>query len=205
MKMARNIVLFAVFAFAAAIAFGFDHDDRAAFQTIFLTCRHRGDPLPSDDLSFYAEQHGLSNKEMSTLLLEFVKNGMDDHADKRQQRMGRSALQALSKFGGEAERCIVLDIMRVSTDLDFRAIAIKTSIRMMPEEWESVVREVATNERFSNYDRFIAYEEAFRVGKNADEETKERLESVLKELAETEPSPANQDHLRKWTSDLKAR
>lgn len=151
MNMTRSIVFWAVSAFAAAIAFGFGPDDRAALQTIFLTCRHMGDPLPSDDLVLYAEQHGLTEKEMSTLLLEFVRNGMDDHADKRQQRMGRSALHALSKFGGEAERSIVLDIMRVSTDMDFRVIAIKTCIRMKPEEWESVVREVAANERFSNY------------------------------------------------------
>ena len=206
MKASRFAVVLAIISvFISGMSLGFDSDDRSALQMIFLSCRHRGGPMPSDDLRHYAEDNGLSDKEMSAMLLEFVRSGMEDNADKRQQRMGRCALDALSMFGGVEEKCVVLDIMRIASDIDFRVLAIKTCIRMMPDQWEEVVREVATGERYGNYDRFIAYEEAFRVGEHSDTKTKERIEQVMEELAEREASQANQLHLRRWANDLKAR
>lgn len=206
MNKARATVLTIVLGvFFAASAHGFDKGDMDALQTIFLAHRHVGGITPSEDLRSYAEKRGLTDQEMSAMLLLFVRNGMDENADVSQRRMGRGALCGLAQFGGAAEREFVLGIIRTEPDHDFRSMAIRTCIRMMPGEWESVVREVATNERFSNYDRFIAYEETFREGKNANDETKKRIENVLKELAENDPSPANRNHLLKWASDLKGR
>lgn len=201
--MAVVLLIFSVF--APRVVWSFDNDDMSVLQMIFLSCRHRGGPMPSDDLIHYAAVKGLSDKEMSAMLLEFVRNGMEDNADNRQQRMGLSALCGLAKFGGAAEREVVLDIIRTATDKNWRAFAIQTCIRMMPGQWEEVVREVATGERYENYDRFIAYEEAFRVGEHSDTKTKERIEQVMEELAEREASQANQLHLRRWANDLKAR
>lgn len=161
--------------------------------------------MPFDDLRHYAEAEALSDKEMSAMLLDFVRNGMEENADKRQQRMGLSALGALSMFGGEEERCVVLDIMRTTSSMDFRVHAIKTCIRMMPGQWEEVVREVATGDRYGNYEHFSAYEEAFHVGENSDARTKERIEQVMEELAEREASQANQERLQRWANELKAR
>lgn len=202
-RMAVVLVVFSVF--ASEIVWGFDNDDMSVLQMIFLSCRHRGGPLPSDDLQHYAEVKGLSDEEMSAMLLEFVRNGMEDDADNRQQRMGLSALSGLAKFGGVAERDAVLDIIRTVPDNNWRSLAIQTCIRMMPDQWEEVVREVATGERYGNYDRFIAYEEAFRVGEHSDARTKERIEQVMEELAEREASQANQERLQRWADELKAR
>ena len=199
------VVLVSFSVFVSGVARGFDSDDMSALQTIFLSCRHRGGPMPFDDLRYYAEVKGLSDKEMSEMLVIFVRNGMEDNADKRQQQMGRCALDALSLFGGVEEKGIVLGIMRTASNIDFRVLAIKSCMRMIPDQWEEVVREVATGERYGNYERFIAYEEAFHVGENSDARTKERIEQVMEELAEREASQANQERLQRWANELKAR
>ena len=85
-RMAVVLLIFSVF--APRVVWSFDNDDMSVLQMIFLSCRHRGGPMPSDDLIHYAAVKGLSDKEMSAMLLEFVRNGMEDNADNRQQRMG---------------------------------------------------------------------------------------------------------------------
>ena len=197
--------LFIVVAFIAAMSHGFNSDDVSALQSIFLAHRHFGGPMPSDDLRSYAQKHGLTDTEMSAMLLEFVRNGMEDNADNRQQHVGRAALSGLAKFGGVAERDAVLDIIRTATDKNWRSLAIQTCIRMVPDQWEEVVREVATGDRYGNYEHFIAYEEAFHVGEKSDARTKERIEQVMEELAEREASQANQERLQRWANELKAR
>ena len=130
---------------------------------------------------------------------------MDATEDPRQRRMANAAMWGLIPFGGEKEFAFSRQIMQTTSDIDFRVLAIKICIRMMPDQWEEVVREVATGERYGNYNRFIAYEEAFRVGEHSDAKTKERIEQVMEELAEREASQANQLRLRRWANDLKAR
>ena len=172
-------------------------------QTIFLACRHVGGPTQADDLKAYAEKNGWSNAEMAGQLMAFVKAGLSDDADHFQRRMGGGALYGLAQFGGEEEWAFVWDIMTTSDNQHFREVAIQVSIRMMPEKWEEVVREVATNPRFGSYDRFLACESAFLAGKDRSKDERVRMADVFAELAEQESSNGNRGRLVGWMNELK--
>ena len=206
MNSMKTVVLSIVVAAMAAMpAHGVETDGLDTLKTIFLTCRHVGGPTPSDDLKSYAEKSGISNAEMSEKLMALVKGGLDVNAGPRERHLAESGIYGLAWFGGEGEREFVLDIMRTADDKNFRTTAIRTGIRMVPDKWEVVVREVATDGRYGSYERFVAYEEAFCVGKHGDAETREQVKRVLSELSTQEPSEGNRVHLQKWMNELDAR
>lgn len=204
-KTATVILSMALATFWAVDTGRAENENMDPLKTIFLVCRHVGGPTPADDLRSYAEKNGLSDAEMSEKLVAFVKTGLSDDADRIQQRMGGAALYGLAQFGGERERAFVWDIMTTSDNQHFQDVAIEICIRMMPDKWEEVVREVATNPRFSSYDRFLAYEGAFLVGSNASPDVRNRVAEVLSEFAEREPGDGYQERLRQWSAELQAR
>lgn len=204
-KTATVILSMALATFWAVDTGRAETENMDPLKTIFLVCRHVGGPTPADDLRSYAEKNGLSDAEMSEKLVAFVKTGLSDDADRIQQRMGGAALYGLAQFGGERERAFVWDIMTTSDNQHFQDVAIEICIRMMPDKWEEVVREVATNPRFSSYDRFLAYEGAFLVGSNASPDVRNRVAEVLSEFAEREPGDGYQERLRQWSAELQAR
>lgn len=206
MHIMKNASLAIVVAVMAAMpAHGAETDGLDPLKTIFLACRHVGGSTPSDDLKSYMEKSGISNSEMSEKLMALVEGGLDANAGPRERHLAESALYGLALFGGEGERERVLDIMRTTVNKNFRTTAIRTSIRMMPGQWEDVVREVATNERYESYDRFVAYEEAFRFGEHGDAETRGQVKRVLSELLAQEPNVGNRGYLQKWVNELEAR
>lgn len=184
-------------------AHGFEVDESDPIQLILMECRHPDGPTQADDLLAYAKAKGLSNAEMSARLMELAELGLVNDADALQRQLSYGALGGLSYFGGEDENAFVRDVMKTTQDVVMRHIAVRVGIRMMPEKWEEWVQEVATDELLDDLTRFDAYEEAYRIGKNADKNVRQRVESVLSGLSEQDESGGNQEHLRRWSAELK--
>ncbi|MBQ9344553.1 MAG: hypothetical protein IJT88_05000 [Kiritimatiellae bacterium] len=196
------VVAILMFPFAGHTA---DIDDTDPLQRIFLECRHFDGPTQEDDLRAFAKATGLSNTEMSEKLIALVRNGLGDNTNALQRQLTYGALGGLAYFGGDAENDFVREVMRTTSDPTLRHIAVRVGIRMKPKQWEEWVREACSDERFDSLTRFDAYEEAFRIAQRGDELTRRRVEQVLSEFADKDPSPGNCEELRKWSADLKAR
>ena len=203
MKKRLTFLLAALFVVSAAS--GFDVDIMDPVQLILLECRHVGGPTQSDDLLAYAKAAGLSDAEMSERLVELVELGLGDAPDFTERQLSLGALWGLAHFGGEKENDFVKEIMRTTNDETTRHIAVRVGIQMMPEKWEDWVREVVDNRSFDDLTRFDAYEEAYRIGQNGDEKTRQQVEKVLSELTEKEASEGNRMSMRRWTGELKER
>lgn len=203
MKKRLTFLLAALFVVSAAS--GFDVDIMDPVQFILLECRHVGGSTQSDDLLAYAKAAGLSDAEMSERLVELVELGLGDAPDFTERQLSLGALWGLAHFGGEKENDFVKEIMRMTNDETTRHIAVRVGIQMMPEKWEEWVREVAADNRFDSLTRFDAYEEAYRIGRNGDEKTRQQVEKVLSEYTEKEASEGNRISMRRWTGELKER
>ena len=81
--------------------------------------------------------------------------------------------------------------------------ALHALFRMVPEKWEDLVREIAADEKYSDYDRFLAYEETFRVGMGGDLNTRNRVIEVLEEMRAIDTSKSNRNSLGLWLTELK--
>ncbi len=173
-------------------------------QSLLLSCRHPGDPTPTDDLRSFAAANKLANNEMSDLLMQLAKPGLDEKADATQHDVTHAALWGLAIFGGEEEYAFVLELLETTNDDSLQKTAVRVGIRMVPENWENLVRKVAATERFDSLTRYDAYEEAYRIGRNGDERTRQRVEQVLSELEKTESNPGNRMDMRHWSEKLKA-
>lgn len=174
-------------------------------QAILLQCRSPEDPTPDAELADYARVHGLSNAEVSRILVSFIEDGLQGGGDNLQRQLTAGALSALARFGGEQEIDFVRSIVQTTEDAGLKRRAIFVGMRLSPEKWEEWIRYVATDNHFDSLTRFITYQEAYRIGKNKDELTRRRVEQVLSEFADKDPSPGNCEELRKWSADLKAR
>jgi len=175
-----------------------------SLERIFLKCRHRGGPSQSDDLIAYADRNGFSPESMATMLVAFAKSALET-PDSTHRQLAEGALWGLLQFGGTKETPFVLQILRQSEDGNLRLAAISVGMRLDSANWEKWVEEACSNNRFSSIERFIAYEEAYRIGKNGDEGTRQRVEKVLSELAEQEENSGNKNRLQRWSAELKKR
>lgn len=180
-----------------------EHMDIA--RDILLICRSPEDPLPNDDLSAYAKGHGLSDADVSEILIELAKDGLCENADALQSQLTGAALWALPSFGGERESEFVRKIMMTTNDNGLRRETVLVWMRIVPEKWEDMVREVAADSRFDSLTRYVTYQEAYRIGQNRNEPTRKRVEQVLMELSAREESPGNRRDMQKWVDELKER
>lgn len=174
-------------------------------RNILLCCRCPEDPLPEEDLAAYAAAQGLSDSEVSEMLVAFVEDGIHAGTDPLQRQLACASIWALARFGGEKESNYVREIMRTTQDAGLQRAALLVGMRLTPEKWEEWVREVAGASRFGSLTRFVAYEEVFRIGKNGSEQTQKRMEQVMSELKEMETSPGNKNRLQGWSDELKKR
>ena len=171
-------------------------------ERVFLVCRHVGGPTVADDLRSLAAKRGASDAEMAERLMELAKSMMSEEADARQRHLATAAVYGLGLFGGEAERDFALELMRTTCDKNLRQTALRACIRMVPDKWEEVVREIAGDERFDSYAKFGAFEEAFELGKRGDCTMRQRIKEVLSELGAGNPRVLPRERLDAWISEL---
>lgn len=205
MTVKRMLFVFFLIATGLTTSYGASHDSSDTIAQILLTRRHRGDPSGSEELRAYASDNHVSNFELSAQLIEFVKTGMASGADERQTRLANSALWRLIDFGSSSDCDFVRDVMRTTPNRELRLSAIIVGIRMDPAHWEEWAREICSDGRFSSFERFVAFEEAYRIGIDSDEETQRCVEKVLSEFAERETDEDNKEHLLRWAGELKSR
>lgn len=166
-----------------------------------MSCEGPGDYVPLESLSDFAKNQGKSKADLAEKLVEIVTNGLEDSSDGAMTGLTKSALWGLSEVGGEKENSFVREIMR-SHEGYWRAVAIPVGIRMIPEKWEEWVREIASDKRYNDQDRFLAYREAFLIGKAGDEDTRKRVVEVLKESRFSDSRQINRNHLGLWITEL---
>ena len=171
-------------------------------ERIFLVCRHVGGPTVADDLRSLAAQRGASDAEMAARLMELAKSTVTEETDARQRHLAEAAVAGLGLFGGEAERDFALELMRTTRDKNLRQAALRACIRMVPDKWEEVVREVAEDDRFDSYAKFGAFEEAFRLGKSGDGAMRQRMKEVFSEFAAKNPHVVSRERLDAWIWEL---
>lgn len=172
---------------------------------ILLQCHGPEDPTPDEELADYARIAGLSNADVSKILVSFIEDGLQAEGDNLQRQLTAGSLAALPRFGGEQEVDYVWSIVQTTEDAGLRRRAILVGMRMNPEKWEEWLRYVATDNRFDSLTRFVTYQEAYRLGKNKDDGTRQRVDQVLSEFADKDSSPGNCADLKKWSDELKAR
>lgn len=184
---------------------GFAEERRAEdiARDILMCCRGPEDPLPDEDLASFAMRKGLSDEDISGMLVRFVEDGLGGGGDAVERQLTGASLWALARFGGKRESLFVRQIMRETEDAGLRQTAVRVGMRLAPDNWEEWLREVATDGRFDDLTRFDACEEAYRIGQNADGQTRQRVEQVLSELAEKEDNPGNRSNMRCWAEVLK--
>lgn len=200
----KNILLVVYFSFCGCCvlqAFG-EVGGRGDIEQIILTCRHKGSPSLSDDLCAYAKTKGMSSSEMATLLVEIAQTTIGETDSPRQRQLADGALWGLIPFGGEREYAFVRQIMQNSSDGGLRLTAISVGMRLKPDNWEQWVEETCNDSRFSRHERFIVCEEAYRIGQNGDEQTKQCVQQVFSRLAERDENLVPKNHLQRWTEDL---
>ncbi len=168
---------------------------------ILLQCHGPEDPTPDEELADYARVNGLSNAEVSKILVSFIEDGLRGEGNRSQHQLARASLWALARFGGEKEVDFVRSVMRTAEDSGIRRAAVLVGMRIAPEKWEEFIREVAANENDS-LTRFVAYEEAVMIAMKGDDAEKRNVERVFSELAEIDGHRA--ERLRRWAAELKS-
>jgi hypothetical protein len=176
---------------------------REDIEGLIFQRRHKGEPLLADDLVAYARINGVSDEEMSTLLMGMVQATMDSTEDPRQCLLADAALWSLIPFGGEKEFAFARQIMLTTSNGGLRLSAISVEIRLAPDNWKTLVEEICNDSRFSSHERFIACEEAYQIGRRGDKQTREAVEKFLSGLADREERPGTQNRLRRWAAELK--
>lgn len=122
---------------------------------ILLQCHGPEDPTPDEELADYARIAGLSNADVSKILVSFIEDGLQAEGDNLQRQLTAGSLAALPRFGGEQEVDYVWSIVQTTEDAGLRRRAILVGMRMNPEKWEEWLRYVATDNRFDSLTRFV--------------------------------------------------
>ena len=177
--------------------------DEACFRDIFLTCRDREGPTTWDDLRAYAQANGFSDTEMAARLAEFAKTGLEKQADATRRHVAASAIYALTPFAGENGIPFIREVIRDAEDGNLRQAAVLTGIGLTPEKCEEWVREVEMDKRFGDFDRWLVYESAFKIGRDGDGTTRQRVIEVLTEMRGKDSYRVNQNRLGGWIAELK--
>ncbi|MBQ7251394.1 MAG: hypothetical protein IJS32_02195 [Kiritimatiellae bacterium] len=76
-------------------------------------------------------------------------------------------------------------------------------MRLAPDHWEEWLREAVADKRFGNRDRWMVYEDVFRIGRDADKKTRQRVIEVLAEMRVRDSYRVNQNRLGGWVAELK--
>ena len=178
-------------------------EDKARFYDIFLMCRDEVDSGPEEDLAAFAKAQGLSNDEMASRLMQFVREGLSQSDDPLQRHATGAALAMLVPFAGESGIPFVREVIQVTGDGNLRQTALRAGLRMAPEKWEEWVREAVADKRFSDFARWMLYEDVFRLGREADEKIRQRVIEVLSEMRGKDSYRVNQNRLGGWVAELK--
>ena len=178
-------------------------EEMSQLRDIFLTCRRVEGPTDLDELHAYAQVHGFSDAEMAGQLMALAKARVDFNASDGQRHLAKVVLYYLRFFGGDKEYEFLLDIMRTGPDAETRLVAARSCLHMKPETWEPWLREVVADGRFGDLDRFLVYEDVFRLGREADEKTRQRVIEVLSEMRGKDSYRVNQNRLGGWVAELK--
>jgi hypothetical protein len=205
MEMKKWIVFAAVWHMSLVLGWSVEQKNMEVIRDILLCCRGPEEPSLNDDLANFAKANALSDADMSNMLIVLAQDGLRDDADALHRQLTDGALWGLARFGGEEEIDFVKDVMRATQNSCLRQTAVLVGMRMNPDKWEEWVREVAADNRFDSLTRFDAYEEAYRIGRNGDEKTRQQVEKVLSEYTEKEASEGNRISMRRWTGELKER
>lgn len=186
---------------ALAAAHGGEIDSWPGLRERLASCAGPDDPVSGESMSDFAERQGKSKADLAAKLVELIKAGMEEYSKGGSPGLAKSALWGLGEVGGEKEEAFVWEIMR-SQDGYFRAIAIPVGIRMVPEKWEAWVRGIATDNRYDDHDRYLAYREAFQLGKEGNGDMRNRVIEVLKEMRSSDPRRTNRNRLGLWLTEL---
>ncbi len=155
----------------------------------------------SENLIDFAKRRGKTKQELAEKLVRCVEAGLGNGTGEHLPSLSKSALWALVGVGGDSENDFVRNLMRSKEGI-VRIAAIQVGIRMIPNNWEEWVREVATNSRFGGYDRYLAFKEAFRIGRDGDDSIRKHVVSVLKDMRASDPDQTNQNRLGLWITEL---
>lgn len=200
----KTIAISAMTLFMAAVSAicGQEYGELDDLEICLLSHTCPGGPSIEERLESYAKKCGLSKEDLAKKLSKIVKHGLWPNSDDFQSGLAKNALWGLAKFGGTNEYALVHGIMQQQGDKFFYA-ALHALFRMVPEKWEDLVREIAADEKYSDYDRFLAYEETFRVGMGGDLNTRNRVIEVLEEMRAIDTSKSNRNSLGLWLTELK--
>lgn len=202
--MKKYILAMLVFCACHAVVSGDGPEPLESIRLILLSCGNPDRPTQEEELRAFARAHDISNAEMSSMLIDLAGPGLGSATDPLQRYLADGALWGLGCFGGAKENDFVRNVMRTSQVASLQKVAVRVGIRMMPENWEEWVREVASDKRYDDMVRFDAYEEAFRIGMGGDDKTRRHVGEVLLELVGQEAYEGNQKRLRRWADELKA-
>ena len=186
---------------AVAVAHGEENDTWPGLNECLLQCVEPDAPEQGMSLGDYAKNLGKTDSELAGDLVSIVARELAKSPDAVNTHLAKSALWGLVEVGGEKESAFVREVMQTQSDY-FRHVAIHVGIRMAPGQWEDWVREIATDKRYSDYDRFLAYAEAFQVGREVDRETRKHVVEVLKGLRHNDSCRSNRNRLGLWIAEL---
>ena len=178
-------------------------EDLTHLGEIFLDCRHPEGPTAMDDLHAYAQGCGFSDAEMASRLMQLVRKGLPQSDDPLRRHVTEAALCALVPFAGESGVPFVREVMQDAENGNLRQMALRAGLRMTPEKWEEWVREAVADKRFGDFDRWMVYEDVFRIGRDGDEKTRQRVIEVLSEMRASDSRRMNQNSLGGWVAELK--
>lgn len=201
--MKRLLVIGVVLHMCVSCGFGGELNNVDIIRGILLRCRSPEGPSRDADLEAFARAEGMSDAEVAEILVACIQDGLGDTGNVLHRQLACSAIWALVRYGGEKESEFVRGIMRTTQDASLQRTTLLAGMRMEPLKWEEWVHEIATNNRFDSVTRFVAFEEAYRIGLNGDECTRQHVQQVLSEYIGREASPGNRGELQKWTSELK--
>ena len=174
----------------------------ADLEPFLLFSPEPGDSAQKVDWEMFAQTRGIAKEELAAKIAGIAKNGLVNNSDDFKARLGESALWELARVGGEKEYAFVHDTMQRQGE-KYRHIAMYVLFRMVPAKWEDLVREIVADEKYSDYDRFLAYEEAVRVGRSGDLNTRRRVIEVLEEMRSTDTSKSNRNSIGLGLTELK--
>ncbi len=197
-----KIVSGVIFIVCIGLPDGGGMEDRGDVEILIMMHRHRGEPSLADDLQAYAKAKGFSDGEMALRLVELVQAAFNEDMDEEEHAIADGAICGLLPFGGEKESAFLLDVLRKTEDGHIRLSAIMVGMRLSPSNWEEWLAEVCGGTRCGMLERYVAYREVFRIGKDSGGEVRRRVGNVFAELAGKEEDRGNHDHLLRWADEL---
>ena len=135
--------------------------------------------------------------------MQSVREGLPPSDDPLRWHVSGAALWALVPFAGESGVPFVREVMQDAEDGNLRQTALRAGLRMTPEKWEEWVREAVADKRFGDFDRWMVYEDVFRIGRDADEKPRQRVIEVPTERRASDSRRVNQNRLGGWVAELK--